>query len=168
MDLRPQLSRIWDWLLHFGAYPEETLEQRAKRRLFLAVMWIATLAIWIISAAPDAMMWHPKISRVAVQTIRDHFPGLPVEIAGGAGEIAALVHAVGGGATAAHPAQPLVTEASQIRGQVVPDPIAGSQPFAAHGSLVKRPRKPARLVPNPHPPPVTGRPIHPLQCPVCG
>ena len=43
MDLRPQLSRIWDWLLHFGAYPEETLEQRAKRRLFLAVMWIATV-----------------------------------------------------------------------------------------------------------------------------
>jgi len=43
MDLRPQLGRIWDWLLHFGAYPEETLEQRAKRRLFLAVGWIASV-----------------------------------------------------------------------------------------------------------------------------
>ena len=43
MDLRPQLGRIWDWLLHFGAYPEETLEQRAKRRLFLLVGWIASV-----------------------------------------------------------------------------------------------------------------------------
>ncbi len=43
MNLRPQLGRIWDWLLHFGAYPEETLDQRAKRRLFLAVGWVATV-----------------------------------------------------------------------------------------------------------------------------
>ena len=43
MDLTGRLGRIWEWLLHFGAYPEETLEQRAKRRLFLAVSWIATV-----------------------------------------------------------------------------------------------------------------------------
>ena len=43
MDLKLQLGRVRDWLLHFGAYPEETLEQRAKRRLFLAVGWIASV-----------------------------------------------------------------------------------------------------------------------------
>ena len=42
MDLKLQLGRIWDWLLHFGAYPEETLEQRAKRRLYLGITWLAT------------------------------------------------------------------------------------------------------------------------------
>jgi len=43
MDLKLQLGRVRDWLLHFGAYPEETLEQLAKRRLFLAVGWIASV-----------------------------------------------------------------------------------------------------------------------------
>ena len=41
MDLKLQLGRIRDWLLHFGAYPEETLEQRAKRRLYLGISWLA-------------------------------------------------------------------------------------------------------------------------------
>ena len=43
MDQRPWLRRVWEWLLHFGAYPEETLEQRAKRRLFLVAGWIASI-----------------------------------------------------------------------------------------------------------------------------
>ena len=43
MDLKLQLGRIRDWLLHFGAYPEETLEQRAKRRLYLGIAWLATV-----------------------------------------------------------------------------------------------------------------------------
>ena len=53
MDLRPQLGRIWDWLLYFGAYPEETLEQRAKRRLFLAVGWMAS--VLTIPGVPEAL-----------------------------------------------------------------------------------------------------------------
>jgi len=43
MDLRQRLRPTVEWLLRFGAYPEETLEQRAKRRLYLAIAWIATV-----------------------------------------------------------------------------------------------------------------------------
>ena len=68
MDLRLQLGRIWDWLVHFGAYPEETLEQRAKRRLFLAVGWVATLLTipTVIEALGSGFVWVAAINALVV------------------------------------------------------------------------------------------------------
>ena len=68
MDLRPQLGRISDWLLHFGAYPEETLEQRAKRRLFLTVGWIATVLTipTVLEAVGSGFGWVAGINALVV------------------------------------------------------------------------------------------------------
>jgi len=68
MDLRLQLGRIWDWLVHFGAYPEETLEQRAKRRLFLAVGWVATLLTipTVLEALGSGFVWVAAINALVV------------------------------------------------------------------------------------------------------
>jgi guanylate cyclase len=68
MDLRPQLGRISDWLLHFGAYPEETLEQRAKRRLFLTVGWIATVLTipTVFEAVGSGFGWVAGINALVV------------------------------------------------------------------------------------------------------
>ncbi len=90
MDLKLQLGRIRDWLLQFGAYPEETLEQRAKRRLYLGIGWLATVltiptvledlgaghywivvinaflvALWIPVLA--ALQWKPRLFSLWVQ-----------------------------------------------------------------------------------------------------
>ncbi len=68
MDLRLQLGRIWDWLVHFGAYPEETLEQRAKRRLFLAVGWVATLLTipTVLEALGSGFVWVAAFNALVV------------------------------------------------------------------------------------------------------
>jgi len=68
MDFRPQLGRIWDWLVHFGSYPEETLEQRAKRRLFLAVAWVATLLTipTVLEALGSGFAWVAGINALVV------------------------------------------------------------------------------------------------------
>ena len=39
----PRLLRFFDRLLSIGAYPEESETQRARRRIMLAALWIATL-----------------------------------------------------------------------------------------------------------------------------
>ena len=68
MDFRLQLGRIWDWLVHFGAYPEETLEQRAKRRLFLAIGWVATLLTipTVLEALGSGFVWVAAINALVV------------------------------------------------------------------------------------------------------
>ena len=90
MDLKLQLGRVRDWLLHFGAYPEETLEQRAKRRLFLAVgsiasvltipnviealgsefYWVAGIYAFVVAlfiALLVALRWKPRLFSLWVQ-----------------------------------------------------------------------------------------------------
>ena len=55
-------------MVHFGAYPEETLEQRAKRRLFLAVGWVATLLTipTVIEALGSGFVWVAAINALVV------------------------------------------------------------------------------------------------------
>ncbi len=46
MRTAPRLKRFWEYLLSFGAYPEESVEQRGKRRILIGAFWIAnTLSI---------------------------------------------------------------------------------------------------------------------------
>ncbi len=42
MNVKHRLRSLWEWMLHFGAYPDESAEQRGKRRILVAVLWIAT------------------------------------------------------------------------------------------------------------------------------
>jgi len=81
MDLKLQLGRIRDWLLHFGAYPEETLEQRAKRRLYLGITWLATAltAPVVLEDLGAGLYWIAVINAVGVaprprQTLGDLTP----------------------------------------------------------------------------------------------